>query len=133
MVYFSSAAVAAVAAFFANQAFAHPGHDIREEMAERAAFLSSAEYTNLDHCAEQLEARSTEMIARRKAMVDHLRTKRGIVKRDFNTVLATNHHSNASVTPNSPSDVIFAGNSSCILQAEATEGPYCMYIDSGPT
>ncbi|CAO2658348.1 Nn.00g060710.m01.CDS01 [Neocucurbitaria sp. VM-36] len=124
MVYFSSAAVAAVATFFANQAFAHPGHDISEEIAERAAFLSNTEYTNLDHCAAQLQARSTEMIARRKAMVEHLRTKRGIVKRDFETVLNTDHHSNQSVTPDSPSDVIFAGNSSCILQPETTEGPY---------
>ncbi|KAF2023495.1 aromatic compound dioxygenase [Setomelanomma holmii] len=124
MVHFSLAFVAAAAIFLSRLAFAHPGHDINEEIAERAAFFSSTEYTNLDHCAEKLQARSAVMIERRKAMVEHLRAKRSIKKRDFDTVLNTDHHSNQSVTPNSPSDVIFGANSSCILQAETTEGPY---------
>jgi hypothetical protein len=130
MVQFSLATIAAAATFFSGVVFAHPGHDLNEEIAERAAFLSNTEYTSLDHCAEKLQARSAGMIARRKAMVEHLRMKRSIVKRDFNTVLNTDHHSTQSVTPDSPSDVIFGSNSSCILQPETTEGPYCTYLNS---
>ncbi|KAH7071150.1 extracellular dioxygenase [Paraphoma chrysanthemicola] len=124
MVQFSLATVATVAAFFSSPVFAHPGHDISEEIAERAAFLSSTEYTNLDHCTEKLRARAAGMIERRKAMVEYLRIKRSIAKRDFDTVLNTDHQSNQDVTPDSPSDVIFGSNSSCILQPETTEGPY---------
>lgn len=130
MVYFSSAVVALAASFFAGSVLAHPGHNINEEIAERAAFLKTARYTNLDHCAEKFKARSAPMIARRKAMVKHLRAKRGIVKRDFEEVLNTDHHSNKTVTPDSPDEVIFGANSSCILQAETTEGPYCEKIRS---
>ncbi|KAJ4986170.1 hypothetical protein SVAN01_08323 [Stagonosporopsis vannaccii] len=125
MVYFSPSFVAlAASVFFSGPAFAHPGHDIAEELAERAAFLASDSYTGLAHCADTLQSRQAALISRRKAMVQHLRTKRGIVKRDFEEVLNTDHQSNASVTPDSPDDVIFAGNASCILQPETTEGPY---------
>ncbi|KAF2852133.1 aromatic compound dioxygenase [Plenodomus tracheiphilus IPT5] len=124
MVRVSIAAIAFAVTRLTCPVTAHPGHDIQEEIAERAAFLSNTEYKNLDHCAEQLQARSAGLIARREAMVKHLREKRGISKRDFEGVLNTDHHSNQSVTPESPSDVIFAGNSSCILQPETTEGPY---------
>lgn len=117
--------IAAAASFFLNPVQGHPGHNHAEEVAQRAAFLFSTEYTSLEHCAEQLEARSAGMVARRLATVKHLRKKRGISKRDFETVLNTDHHSNASVRPNSPEDIIFAGNNSCILQPETTEGPYC--------
>ncbi|KAI8933394.1 hypothetical protein NX059_010009 [Plenodomus lindquistii] len=124
MVYIRTATVAFVAALLSRSIHAHPGHDIDEEVAERAAFMASTQHANLDHCAEQLQARSAGLIARREAMVKHLRAKRGIFKRDFEDVLDTDHHSNLSVTPESPSDVIFSGNSSCILQPETTEGPY---------
>ncbi|PSN71708.1 aromatic compound dioxygenase [Corynespora cassiicola Philippines] len=123
MVHFSAATLA-FATLFAGSSFAHPGHDISEEIAERAAFLSSTQYTSLDHCADKLQARSAEMIARRKAMVANLRVKRGLLKRDFEEVLNTDHHSELDVTPDSPDDVIFGANSSCILQPETTEGPY---------
>ncbi|KAH7396390.1 Intradiol ring-cleavage dioxygenase [Pyrenochaeta sp. MPI-SDFR-AT-0127] len=119
-----AAFVAIAASFLAVPVTAHPGHDLTQEIAERAAFLSSTEYTGLDHCAEQLKARSAEMIARRKAIVNHLRMKRGVVKRDFETVLNTDHHSNKAVTPDSSDEAIFGSNSSCILQPETTEGPY---------
>lgn len=119
--------VALAVSLLSGESVAHPGHDLNEEIAERAAFLATAEHTSLDHCAEQLQARSNEMIKRRKSMVEHLRAKRGLVKRDFDTVLNTDHHSNQSVTPDSPNDVIFGSNSSCILQPETTEGPYCMF------
>ncbi|KAL6703429.1 hypothetical protein ACN47E_009688 [Coniothyrium glycines] len=121
---FTPAIVALAASLFHGAAYAHPGHAVAEEAAERAAYMARAEYNSLDHCADQLQARSADMIARRSAIVQNLRAKRGIVKRDFETVLNTDHQSNASVTPNSPSEVVFAGNNSCILQEETTEGPY---------
>ncbi|KAH7067921.1 extracellular dioxygenase [Paraphoma chrysanthemicola] len=124
MVQFSLATVATVAAFFSRPIFAHPGHDISAEIAERAALLPSMQYRNLDHCAGKLQARAASMIERRKARVEHLRMKRSITKRDFDTVLNTDHESNKCVTPYSPSDVIFGQNSSCILLPETTEGPY---------
>jgi len=125
MVYFAPSFIALAASlFWASPAAAHPGHDIAEERAERAAFLASDSYTGLAHCADTLKSRQAGLISRRKAMVNHLRAKRGIVKRSFEDVLNTDHHSNASVTPESPDDAIFAGNASCILQPETTEGPY---------
>lgn len=125
MVYFPPSFIALAASlFFSAPAVAHPGHDIAEEIAERAAYIASDSYTGLSHCAETLKSRQAALISRRKAMVQHLRTKRGIVKRDFEDVLNTDHQSNASVTPDSPDDVVFAGNASCILQPETTEGPY---------
>lgn len=126
MVHFAPSFLALAASlFFSVPAVAHPGHDIAEELAERAAYFASDSYTGLAHCAETLKSRQAGLISRRKAQVQHLRTKRGIVKRSFEDVLSTDHHSNASVTPESPDDVIFAGNASCILQPETTEGPYC--------
>lgn len=126
MVYFAPSFIALAASFFFSvPTVAHPGHDIAEELAERAAYLASDSYTSLSHCAESLQSRQADLISRRKAMVQHLRNKRGIVKRTFEEVLNTDHQSNASVTPDSPDDVIFAGNASCILQPETTEGPYC--------
>ncbi|KAF1353011.1 extracellular dioxygenase-like protein [Lizonia empirigonia] len=114
MVYFPPSFIALAASlFFSATVVAHSGQDVAEEIAERAAFLASDSYSV-----------SSALISRRKAMVQHLCTKRGIMKRDFEEVLNTDHHSNASVTPESPDDVIFAGNASCILQPETTEGPY---------
>ncbi|KAH6633643.1 extracellular dioxygenase [Boeremia exigua] len=125
MVYFPTSFVAlAASAFFLAPAVAHPGHDISEELAERAAYYASNDFRGLSHCAETLKSRQPAMISRRKAVVQELREKRGLVKRTFEDVLNTDHHSNASVTPDSPDDVIFSGNASCILQPETTEGPY---------
>jgi hypothetical protein len=126
MVYFPPSFVVLVASlFFSTPTVAHPGHDVAEELAERAAYLASDSYTGLGHCADTLKSRQAALISRRKAMVQHLRTKRDIVKRDFEEVLNTDHYSNAWVTPDSPDDIIFAGNASCILQPETTQGPYC--------
>lgn len=65
------------------------------------------------------------MIARCKAEVERLRVKHNIVKRTFKEVLNTDHHSDKAVTLDSPDEVIFGNNSSCILQPETIEGPYC--------
>jgi protocatechuate 3,4-dioxygenase beta subunit len=44
--------------------------------------------------------------------------------RDAASVLAADHHSSESYTPATAESVIFAGNNSCVLSPEVTEGPY---------
>ncbi len=47
-------------------------------------------------------------------------------KRDLDTVISTSHHSNLTgVTNNTDAATLFAGNSSCVLAPEVTQGPYC--------
>lgn len=63
-------------------ASAHPGHDVRREAAERAAFMQSAPYESrsLGHCTSKLKARGTEdlNIARRQSAVHQLREARNL-------------------------------------------------------
>jgi len=67
------------AAFLANNVIAHPGHDIRAEMAERAAFMQTSK-RDLSHCAAKLKARGMDSrsIARRASMAKAARKKRSI-------------------------------------------------------
>lgn len=106
-------------------ATAHPGHDAQAEAARRAAYASRPEYRSLDHCASAIKARDGPMIQRRRDEVNRLRAKRGLEKRNFVTVLATDHESDADVTPTSSYEEIFGSTATCILQDEVTEGPYC--------
>jgi len=122
----------AVAALCATNALAHPGHDVREELAERAAFLKEAPRRDLSHCAAKLKERgiTQKNVQRRAAIAKAAREKRGIphdapFKRSFADVLAKNHTSPVVYTPATDKETIFAGNSSCVLQPETTEGPYC--------
>ena len=49
-------------------------------------------------------------------------------KRSLDEVLATDHESDLSgVTNNTDASTLFSGNSSCVLQPEVTEGPYCKH------
>lgn len=75
---FSSLSVSAT--LLAGLAFAHPGHDVRQEAAERAAALSTVSKRDLSHCAEKLKRDGVEQraIARRSAMAQHLRKKRSL-------------------------------------------------------
>jgi hypothetical protein len=61
---------------------AHPGHDVKAEAAERAAFLQSAPIhsRSLSQCASKLKDRGHERrsVARRETAVKHLRRRRGI-------------------------------------------------------
>lgn len=61
---------------------AHPGHDVKAEAAERAAFLQNAPIhsRSLSQCASKLKARGHERrsVARRETAVKHLRRRRGI-------------------------------------------------------
>ena len=122
-----SKSVALVAYLFPFTILAHPGHDVRAEYAQRAAYMEKAERRSLAHCADALKESGIQQrsISRRKEMVEHLRTKRSLEARDFRTALNTSHLSSHNYTSHTPSDVIFAGNKSCILSPEVTEGPYC--------
>lgn len=54
----------------------------------------------------------------------------------MNDVLNTSHHSSANYTIDTPEDVIFASNASCVLSPEVVLGPYYVageYIVSNVT
>lgn len=125
-----------VVAALASNAFAHPGHDPQDEVKQRAAFFEDVPHAarDLSHCAAKLKARGVHeaTIKRRAALAKELREKSGLPvdvpflkARDFGTVLNTTHLSPVNYTLETPEDTIFAGNSSCILSPEVTEGPYC--------
>ncbi|EHY53464.1 hypothetical protein HRR83_003668 [Exophiala dermatitidis] len=110
---------------------AHPGHDVAEEAAERADFFKRNPKT-LRSCAEKLKARGHESasIARRQALADHLRVKRGLAakplihRRDFSSYNHTHLSTNASISLDMDEATLFADNSSCTLQTDVTQGPY---------
>jgi hypothetical protein len=68
-----------VAAILVTNVAAHPGHDIRAEMAERAAFMQTSR-RDLSHCASKMKARGLDKlnVARRAAVAKQARKKRGI-------------------------------------------------------
>lgn len=106
---------------------AHPGHDISQEIAERKEFLGSVKRSDLSHCATKLKARGNHKrnVARRAAALEKARAKRGLAKRDLDTVLATSHNSTSQgYTLNTDAATLFKGNSSCVLTPEVTQGPY---------
>ncbi|CAI9634266.1 unnamed protein product [Alternaria burnsii] len=123
-------------AFLAQSSLAHPGESAAQharDAAERRAYLANNK-RSLAHCDDTLKARGNDitMHARRSAMVEKLRAKRAIAQdkpylriRDLDTVLATDHKSNMTgVTANTDPATLFAGNNSCILTPEVTQGPY---------
>lgn len=116
-----------VAAFLPAAVLSHPGHDVTAEVAQRAAYMAQAERRSLSHCAAKLKERGLEQrsIARRQAHVERLRKKRSLEGRDIKKVLNTSHHSTEDYNSETPPDILFAGNASCILSPEVTEGPYC--------
>ena len=123
MVYFTNFVFAALVA---GPVFAHPGHDIAAEIAERAAYRRSPDYQGLGQCADAIKARDDLMIKRRIDQVHALQDKRGLKRRSLTDVLNKDHKSTKKVTPESSNADIFGSNNSCILQPETTEGPYCM-------
>lgn len=52
----------------------------------------------------------------------------GCVVRSVEEVLGKSHHSAEDYTLETPADVLFATNNSCVLSPEVTEGPYCEYL-----
>jgi hypothetical protein len=67
------------AAALASNVVAHPGHDIQEEIAERAAYMQFAK-KDLSHCSAKLKARGMDKsnVARRAALARNARKKRSI-------------------------------------------------------
>ncbi|KAF2704600.1 aromatic compound dioxygenase [Pleomassaria siparia CBS 279.74] len=104
--------------------FAHPGHSVEEEAAERAAYRRSLDYQTLAPCAAEIKARDHKMVQRRMEQVRQLQERHGLERRSLTDVLNKDHKSTKAVTPSSPAADIFGSNSSCILQPETTEGPY---------
>ncbi|TVY84533.1 hypothetical protein LSUE1_G000617 [Lachnellula suecica] len=113
-------------------AIAHPGHDIQQEIQARARGLEDSP-RDISHCAAELKARGLEQrtVERRTEILRGAREKRGLLTnplsikaRDTPSVLQTNHSSPVSYDPETPLSTIFAGNKSCILMPEVTEGPY---------
>ncbi|PYI14791.1 aromatic compound dioxygenase [Aspergillus violaceofuscus CBS 115571] len=122
-------------ALLASVGLGHPGHNVQEEAAERAAFLKRAPVhsRSLSHCASSLKAREVEdaNVARRGDALEHLRRKRGLSNnqylkaRDLDSVLGTDHHSNLThVDPSTDPRILFASGGTCIVQPEVTQGPY---------
>lgn len=115
---------AVLVATFASLAAAHPGHDHAAEVVERRQFIQNVARSDLGHCAEKLKARGVEAraVQRRKAIAD-AKAKRGIAAREV-ADKNKSHLSTADYDLNTPLDVIFATNNSCLLSPEVTEGPY---------
>jgi protocatechuate 3,4-dioxygenase beta subunit len=120
------------ASALASTALAHPGHDIRAEMAERAAFMQTSK-RDLSHCAAKMKARGMDKrdIARRAAIAKDARKKRSIAAdapylrvRDAASVLNTTHLSSTDYSNATDEAILFAGNNSCVLSPEVTQGPY---------
>lgn len=67
-------------AVLASLGLGHPGHDVKHEAAERAAFLKRApvQSRSLAQCASTLKARGVEdsNVARRANALQHLRQER---------------------------------------------------------
>ncbi|KAF9472132.1 aromatic compound dioxygenase, partial [Pholiota conissans] len=106
---------------------AHPGELEEHGTPARREFLGYAQ-RSIAGCKDQLIARGHEdkAIARRAALAEHLRRKRGLpVKRDLTDAINTSHKSNTTgLTANSTRAEIFTGNLNCVLQPEVTVGPY---------
>ncbi|KAF7932255.1 hypothetical protein BELL_0282g00050 [Botrytis elliptica] len=128
--HFSAAAISAI---LTTSVIAHPGHDVRQEIAERASFMSQLKTRDLSHCSAKLKARGLEQaaVARRSAITKSERKKRGISSerpylkaRDEATVLNTTHLSTVDYDTTTDESVVFSGNNSCILSPEVTQGPY---------
>lgn len=130
--HFSTTLIAAVAALFASTTIAHPGHDHSAEIAARSSFLGmSTTKRDLSHCSAKLKARGVEArgIERRSKIAQKERAKRALKKRssDLDTVLNTTHLSSVDYSPLDSENAVFTSNSSCILQPEVTQGPYCKF------
>lgn len=110
----------------------HPGEHEEHGTLARREFLGFAE-RSIAGCQSHLAARGHEQksIARRAALAENLRRKRGLpVKRDLESVLDTNHKSNTTgLTADSTADEIFTGTLNCVLQSEVTIGPYCKFLN----
>ncbi|KAI1847897.1 hypothetical protein JX266_006010 [Neoarthrinium moseri] len=114
----------AIASLLTVPAHGHAGHDVEREMAERRQFLAT-HTNNLAHCesvhrASGLEQRTVE---RRLEMAKRLSGDENIMKRQTSSVNKS-HKSDKSYNSATDPAVVFAGNRSCVLSPETTEGPF---------
>ncbi|KAK0202066.1 aromatic compound dioxygenase [Desarmillaria ectypa] len=125
-------ALSAVVLLAVTAVVAHPTAPLSEsEIARRADFQNFAR-RSLDNCQDILRRRghTERSAARRKALADDLRRKRGlptssVYKRlDIDDVLNTDHESDENYSADSDP---FDGTGSCTLVSESTQGPY--YVD----
>ncbi|EME79822.1 uncharacterized protein MYCFIDRAFT_157020 [Pseudocercospora fijiensis CIRAD86] len=133
--------MAPVASFLAagllalNGALAHPGHSVQQEAAERGQWLQKAKPRSVRSCANELRRRGhlEASLARRQDLSRHARLKRSLpvdkplFRRDYSSSVNESHASTLDVTVGSDETLLFADDSSCLLQPEVTQGPY--YID----
>ncbi|PLB39062.1 intradiol ring-cleavage dioxygenase [Aspergillus candidus] len=108
---------------------AHPGHDIRAEAAERAAFIKRTPLSSrsLAHCAPQMKARGLERanMARRRHAANSLRRKRDLAHlTEFQRRDHSPHHSDLDVDQTVDPSELFKSGGTCILGPDVTEGPY---------
>ncbi|ETS77983.1 hypothetical protein PFICI_10045 [Pestalotiopsis fici W106-1] len=116
----------------ASMVSAHGSHSIAQELAERKEFLKSSglKSADLSHCANKLKSRGLDSTnaARRAARVQEIRNRRGLKKRDLDSVLAASHNETSlGYTPNTDAATLFGQDSACIMMPQVTQGPYCKY------
>ncbi|KAF2171637.1 hypothetical protein M409DRAFT_17874 [Zasmidium cellare ATCC 36951] len=111
-----------------NGALAHPGHDVKAEAAERAQWIQTRNPKSVRSCANNLRRRGhlDAAMVRRQQMANKVRAKRNILRRDF-AEYNISHASTSDVTFGDDETLLFADDSSCVLQPEVTQGPY--YVD----
>lgn len=116
----------------ASRVLAHPGHSVPGEAAERAEYFSFKP-RSINSCTAQLEARGhlSGAIARRQELVRYAQGKRGLtgstVHRRAFAEYNISHAVTSDVAFGDDETLLFADNSSCLLQPEVTQGPY--YVD----
>ncbi|KAF5362879.1 hypothetical protein D9758_007019 [Tetrapyrgos nigripes] len=117
-----------------SSAHSHPALGSPEAI-KRAVFQQNARRSLAD-CQDTLSKRGgihERARARRENLANEIRMARGLntaapFKRDLDSVLATDHHSNKTgITNDTDASTIFDGESSCVLASEVTQGPY--YVD----
>lgn len=120
----------ALGALTVSYSLGHPGHDIREEAAERREFLKRSN-GSVRSCKPELGRRGlhTSSLERRQQLAQEARVQRGLtdhplVRRDFYQALNTSHDSASDISLGGDERLLFDDNSTCILQPEVTQGPY---------
>ena len=149
MVRISSLLIAGAALL--STASSHPGGHKPEDLHARDTLWQASKRTLAD-CASSDYGRklAARAATRRSELAGHLRKKRGIEhstspppsppdailtanvepmlhRRDLDTILATSHFNatlNGTISQNADPALLFAGNTSCILAPEVTQGPY---------
>ncbi|GIK06290.1 hypothetical protein Aspvir_001937 [Aspergillus viridinutans] len=120
MVQLASTLVAAVAGL-ASVSLAHPGHNVKAEAAERAAFLKRSNVArSWGGCATKLKARDLES----RSIARRLGDSAPFLKARDLTALNTSHESSLDVDLFTDPSVLFSSNATCVLASDVTQGPY---------